>query len=374
MIIEDLMKKLVIIFFMLILFSSCSRNDQILIGHISPLTGENARWGIWERDGIELAVEQINQGGGINGRTIRVIHEDSQGDPKVAISALQKLINQDVQAVIGATLSGTTLACAPIAEENKVVLMTPSAQSPKISAAGEYIFRIFASNVVEGTKIVELSSKFDIEKAGILYANTEYGVGLYSVVSQQLENKGVSVTVGQAYNPDNKDYRSQLSKIKEVNCDAIFLFGFPKDMANILRQMKELGINSLIFAPNSFEEQEIIDLSQGAAEGVYYAYPVLDSLKRAKEIMQSFSDKYGDRMNYYNGVGYDATMIFINALKESLKQYDEVRGEYIKNVLYKMKEYNGVTGPISFDSNGDVKDRKMEFRRVQNGKFIRIEN
>lgn len=349
-----------------------NKNNIIKIGHISPLTGENARWGKWEKDGIDLAVDQINSNGGIDGNKIEVIHEDDQGDPKIAVTIMQKFINQGIQAVIGPSLSGAVLACAPLANNNRVVSLTPSAQSPKITYAGDYIFRIFASNSVEGPKLFQLAMSMNVKRVAILYANIEYGVGLYSVIKEEIIKNNITLLTAEAYDANSTDFRSQLVKIKNAEPDGIFLLGFPSDMAVILRQMKELNVPGLKFAPNSFEEEEIIDNSQGGAEGVYYVYPILSDSSNAKIIREQFEQRYKKEMNYYNGVGYDAVKVFEIAIKKVIGKYKgEISGENIKDELYRIN-YAGVSGPISFDSNGDIKDRPMEFRVVRNGTFTKI--
>jgi len=252
--------------------------EDIKIGHIAPLTGDAAIWGNWESDGIELAVEEINKAGGIVGKKVRVIHEDDRGDPKTCVSAIQKLIEvEKIKVIIGSSLSSTTLACAPIAEKNKVILLSPSAQSPKISEAGDYIFRIFASSTIEGKHLAVLADKFGIKSAAILYLNNDYGVGLRSVISKDLAAKKIPLLADEAYDAEMKDFKAQLGKIRGASAEALFLLGYPTDMGTVLRQIKELRLRLKIFAPNSFEAEEITKIAGDAAEGVVYVYPVLPS-------------------------------------------------------------------------------------------------
>ncbi|MEM3112750.1 MAG: ABC transporter substrate-binding protein [Candidatus Anstonellales archaeon] len=347
---------------------------EIVIGHIAPLTGDAAVWGKWEVEGIDLAVEEINAKGGLAGRKLRVIHEDDKADPKTAVSALQKLITTDkVKVVIGATLSSTTLACAPIAEQNKVVLLSPSAQSPKITEAGDYIFRIFASSTVEGKHLSNLAEKFNIKSAAILYLNNDYGVGLRNVIKEKLIEKKISVLSEQGYDAETKDFKTQISKIKTVLPDALYLLGYPTDMGTVLRQIREIGFKTRIFAPNSFEGEEIIKIAKEGAEGVIYVYPILSNVEAANAIKKRFFEKYKKEMNVYNGMGYDAVNIISLAIEKSIKDKGEVNGEAVKNSLYAIKDFPGITGPITFDKNGDVMDRPMEARVVKNGRFEKLE-
>ena len=146
-----------------------TKAETIKIGHIAPLTGDAAIYGEWETQGIDLAVAEINAKGGINGNQLTVIHEDDQLDPTSATNALNKLITVDkVPAVIGETSSTGTLALAPIAERNKVVLLSDGAASIKVSGSGEYIFRIYPSNALEAQKLVEIASSLNLTDGAIL--------------------------------------------------------------------------------------------------------------------------------------------------------------------------------------------------------------
>jgi branched-chain amino acid transport system substrate-binding protein len=338
----------------------------IKVGHLASLTGDAALWGNWEKEGIDLAVEEINERGGIDGRKLIVIHEDDKADPKTGVSAFQKLIDVDkVPVVIGATTSSVTLACAPIAEKRHVVLITPSAQSPKISEAGDYIFRVFASSTVEGNKLADLAKRFSLNRVAILYVNNAYGFGLSAVIKQRMLQEGRQVVANEAYSDEAKNFRTQLAKIKAAKPQALYLLGYPRDMALILKQMKEMNLTMRVFAPNSFEADEILKWAGNAAEGVIYVYPVLPDSRKLQAVRQRFKAKYGKEMNVYNGMGYDTMHIVALAMQKG-----GLTGEGIKNALYTIKDYPGVTGPITFDANGDVMDRPMVTRIVKNGRFV----
>ena len=371
------LKNLLLFGLIFLFIASCGKKEEnvIKIGHIAPLTGDAAQWGKWEVEGITLAVGEINQNGGIFGRRLEIIHEDDKASPQVAVSIIQKFINiNKMRAVIGATLSSTTLACAPIAEKNKVVLLSPSAQSPKISEAGDFIFRLFVSSTVEGKYLADLADHYNIRTVGILYINNDYGLGLKNEIATQLSGKNTLITATERYDAETKNFRAQINNIKRANVDAIYLLGYPLDMATALIQIKELGVKSIIFAPDSFEAEEIITIAKSAAEGVIYVYPILLDVDYGKNIRQKFYDKYNIEMNIYNAMGYDAVKILAYSIEQVLAEDKIFNGELIKEQLYRIKDFKGITGLITFDGNGDVKDRPMEIRVVKNGKFIILTN
>ena len=216
------------------------------IGVILPLSGDGAAYGKKERDGIALAVEETNAALAATGRKIEAIYEDSKGLPAPAASAIQKLINIDkVPVVIGDAFSSPTLAMVPIADRNKVVIVSPSASSPKLSGASRYFFRVWPSDMAEASIMAEVAiKKLGFNSFAVLYGNNEYGLGLKDVFSAKVKEMGKKVLAVEAYNEGDMDFRAQLAKIKDVAPEAIYLGGYYKEFAKILKQAKELGIDA----------------------------------------------------------------------------------------------------------------------------------
>jgi len=341
------------------------------MGHIGPLTGETAIYGNWEKEGIELALSDLSSAD--SSLKLNVIHEDDKGEPTLAVSAIQKLISSDhTPYIIGATLSSTTLACAPIAEKNKVVLITPSAQSPKISEAGDYTFMLFVSSSIEGKYLANLADSFHLKSVAMITVNNDYGMGLQKVLETEMSHRNIKILNEESFESNNKDFRTQLTKIKQSKPDGIFMLAYPTDIANILLQIQGLGIKSHLLAPDAFEADEIIKTAGSAAEGVVYVYPILPNQELTKSVSEAFKSKYGKDMNVYNATGYDAVKIAYTIIKKLRGEGKSVTGENIKNELYKLKDFPGVSGPITFDKNGDVTERPMENRVVKDGKFQKL--
>jgi branched-chain amino acid transport system substrate-binding protein len=174
-----------------------TQSDEIKIGAILPLTGEAAEYGEDAKLGIDLAVEEINAAGGINGKMIQVVYEDSQATPSQGVAAIQKLITVDkVPVIIGAMASSVTLAIAPIAEENKVVLLSPASTAPQITEAGDYIFRNEVSDAYGGKAQAELTwDELGIKNVAILCINNDYGVGTADTFKKNFGTSFYSGTV-----------------------------------------------------------------------------------------------------------------------------------------------------------------------------------
>lgn len=218
--------------------------EEIKIGVVLPLTGDGAAYGQKEKNGITLAINETTRAGGIRGKRIKAIYEDSQAIPALAVSAIQRLISaENVQAVIGDAFSSPTLAMVPIANQSKVILVSPTASSPALSGSSEYFFRVWPSDVAEGRVIAEVAvNRMKLKTFAVLSGNNDYAKGLKEVFIPTIKSLGSNVTITEMYNDGDSDFRAQLSKIKEASPDALYMVGYYKDFGKILIQAKEIGL------------------------------------------------------------------------------------------------------------------------------------
>jgi len=215
----------------------CEKKEEIKIGVMTPLTGESAKYGQDIKRGYDLATEEINEKGGIQGKKLLLIYEDDEGKPDKAVSAAQKLIQRDkVSVILGALWSSPTLAVAPIAEKNKVVLLSSGSSSPKITDAGDYIFRNEISEAYGAKESAKLYFNAGFKKIATIYINNDYGIGVRDITKEIYEQLGGVVTTSEAFEQDEKDFRTQLLKIKETNPEAILIVSY-KEAILILKQM-----------------------------------------------------------------------------------------------------------------------------------------
>jgi len=353
-----------------LIWVSCQKKIKekvVKIGAVLVLTGPDAKAGQSAKQGIEMAVEEINASGGVKSRKIKVIYEDDGGEPQKSVSAVQKLINVDkVLAILGPMWSSCVLAVAPIVESKGVVILSPTASSPKITYAGDYIFRNTYSDAIEGAKTAEFASKeLKYGKAGILFINNDYGVGLKDAFKRKFEELGGKIVIDEGYDPKTTDFRTILVKVKERSPEVIYIAGY-SEMGQLLRQMRETGIKIPVLSCIMFEISDIAKVAGKAAEGVIYAYPSYDPEKGNEitlKFAKKFKEKYGTLPDPEAAFSYDAVKILALAMEKG-----GFTSEDIKNALYKIKGYNGITGKTSFDENGDV-IKPVGFKRVHNGKY-----
>ena len=368
------MKRIVLILLLVVFVFSCNQlrkeNNEIKIGVILPLTGDAASYGESMKNGLEVALSELNQDD-FKSNQIKLIYEDSEAKAAKAVSAINKLINADkVIAVIGPLTSSEVLSVAPIAEKAKIVLISPTASSPTITNAGDYIFRNLTSDIYDGIAIAQYASnKLNYKKIAIAYLNNDFGIGLREAFKREANNLGMTITQEQAFKQDAIDFKTQVVLIKKSESDALFIVG-GKEMGRFLKQASELKMNLPILSVGVFEDPDIIKLAGEAVEDAYYTFRTYDPNSENEEIknfVNSYKSKFSKEPDLYASLSYDALNILAFAL---LKQNE--KNSNLKEELYKIKDFPGVTGMTTIDANGDV-NKPMGIKTVKNGEFIWIE-
>ena len=352
-------------------FLSCAKKEvkYIKIGVVVFLTGDAAQYGKWVKNGLEIAKEEINQGGGINGEQIKLIYEDDQTSSKMAVSAINKLINVDkVPVIIGGVTSSSFLAMAPIAELKKVVLFSPCSSSPDITKTGDYIFRNWPSDTFEGKSMAEFAYKrLGVRTCSILAINNDYGVGVKNVFQKELGALGGKILSDETFDQGKTDFRNQILKLKNLNPQTIYMPGHAREVAHIIKQMKELNFNSIILGSVTFESPEIFEIAGSSAEGAFYTAPSFDP-NSEDTLVRSFQERYyklyGEKAEVFAAHAYDALKLIVFSIEKGGYVSDG-----IKNALYSIKNYPGVSGMTSFDENGDV-NKPSIIKTVKGNKFV----
>ncbi|MCD4818059.1 MAG: penicillin-binding protein activator [Candidatus Cloacimonetes bacterium] len=348
------------------------KNKQYIIGSIMPLSGDVATYGVAIKQGIELAIEQINYNGGINNKLISVIYEDSKAEPKEGVTVFEKLISvNNVDIIIGAVASSVTLAIAPIAEKSQTILFSAASSSPKISNAGDFIFRNYPSDDLEGKIVAEYAYDNGYVNAAILTINNDYGIGLNTVFEKEYIELGGKITLNDKYNEGETNFFPILTKIQENEPQCIFIVGYGKDLGLLVKQAINLGIKSQFFSTVNFYDERSITSGGTAVEGVIFSSPVFDSESENENILKfvkTFKSKFGKKPDVWSAHSYDATLIIADAISRT----GNFNVNEIKNEIYLIKNFNGVSGLTTFDKNGDVM-KEAKFLTVKKGKFIPLE-
>lgn len=351
------MKKHYLIFVsvIILLIAGCGSSEKNKIGVMLPTSGDVAEYGKGALGGVELAHKLIDVD------NIELVLEDSQCDGKAAVNSINKLISvENVVAIIGELCSSATLAAAPVAEENHVVLISPASTSPKITEAGDYIFRTIPTDARQGVFAAELINDEGYRKLATLYPNEDYGKGFSEVIEKSFIEMGGKVVRSESFERGSTDVRSQLTKIKKANPEVLFLISNSPDAAiAALRQIKELGITAAIYGSEGLKADSIAQAD--GAEGL-----VITSVNPGStEFSDNHNAEFGRDPGPFAAQGYDAYMALAKAIEDGA-----TTGEEIKNKLYEMS-FTGVTGEIEFDENGDV-GGSYDIYKVIDGQFEKL--
>jgi branched-chain amino acid transport system substrate-binding protein len=344
--------------------------EVVSIGAVLPLTGDVATYGTDSRDGINLAVDRANAAQ--SRYRFQVVYEDSKGDPKTAVTALQKLLAvNSPPAVIGENISSSTLAMVPVIDSAKVVLISPSASAPKLSGASRYFFRVYPSDDAEGAFVAAaIAAAGPGAKVCILYMNNDFGLGLKEVFEKQGPARGLKVLDAIGYDKTQTDFRTILARVKEKAPDAVYLAGYYQDGGQILKQAKELGLAAAFWGATTHENPQLLSIAGDAAEG--FRYPVSTGFNEksdtqaVKEFVAAFKAKYAKDPGLVSALGYDCARLVIDGVLKNGRSAEDIRA-----FIAAAKDYPGAAGQMTFDEQGDV-HKPIMLKMVKNGAFVPV--
>ncbi|MFH1900218.1 MAG: ABC transporter substrate-binding protein [Patescibacteria group bacterium] len=339
--------------------------EVIKIGAILPLTGKGASQGAEMQNGIRLAEEKINSAEKI----VEIIYEDEKCDPKEAVSAYQALRLKEVKFIIGAACSPSTLAIAPLAEKDKVVLITPGSSADDISQAGDFIFRNQVLVSQKEKKLADITVKKFNSLATIYDQTNDARILGEKVVVDIFRTSGKNVLAREGFGKNAVDFKTEIQKIKQKNPEVIFISAQTSQVTTILKQMKELKISSQVILEEGVATDPVfLEVAGNLADGIIFSGTDF-SRKINPEFWDLYNNKFGKNPNIYAGQSYDCLMILANIIKEKCKTGDSV---CVKDELYKVKNYPGVSGLTTFDENGDV-IKPIVIKVIKNGQFVPYE-
>jgi branched-chain amino acid transport system substrate-binding protein len=342
--------------------TTSAQKKKIKIGALVMQTGDLAQYGANTEQGIKLALDKIKKEDKVE---IEMVYEDTKCDAKSGATAANKLVNSDkVDMIIAFECSGPTFSAAPIAQQNKTVLLSAIATAPNLGKTGEYIYRISPSDEYQGKDLANAVKKNNFTKVAFFYLNNTFGQGVNKVFQ---DNFNGEIVATEAIATEAIELKTQLIKIKNKNPEAIVMVGFEKEFLMLFKQMKELGVKATIFGTEGFKDEKVLAKVGSLAEGSFvtsYSAPS-SSLRATWE--SEMKTKYGSAPGAYADFSYDAMMI----VGEVAKNIKTVSSDNIKDEL-KSLNYNGVTGLTRFDSNREVMDKTFTLYQVKNGKFVEV--
>ena len=339
--------------------------EPIKIGFIGPLTGDASSIGTVNRAGVELAVEEVNKAGGVNGRPLEMIYEDGQCNAKAAVSAANKLINVDkVPVIIGGLCSTETAAFGPTAMQNKVIAFAYGSSAPKLNELGKYFFRSYPSDAFQGKFGAEYAyNDLGAKKVAVLYHISDYGTGIKDVFEQRFKELGGEIVVEEGAPQESRDYRTALSKIKNSNPDLIYMPTYPDGAIVAVKQAQELGIKTKLLGADAWDDPNLQKEVSGRGDLVFTAVVNLSPEDFKAKVLAKTG---GDQVPLGTPNAYDNVKIIAQVMKKVGLDTDKIQEE-----LHKIK-YDGISGHIEFYANGDLAVANYVVKRIENGKSAEI--
>lgn len=345
----------VLAFVILGLGVSCGKKanpNEILIGEFGSMTGSQATFGISTANGIELAMEEINAASGINGKTLRVITVDDQGKPDEAVVGVTKLITRDqVRVILGEVASSLSLAAAPICQEHKVPMISPSSTATQVTQQGDYIFRVCFIDPFQGRVMADFAMQQLSAKTAAVFRDqkSDYSMGLANAFIARFKEKGGTIVSDQSYVAGDIDFKSQLTNMREKKPDVIFVPGYYTEVGLMAKQARELGLKQSLLGGDGWDSSKLYEIGGKALDDCYFSshYSADSTDPKVQGFVKKFQAKYGQVPDALATLGYDA----MGVLAAAMRTAKSLNGADIRDAIAATKNYPGVTGSISIDAD-----------------------
>ena len=348
--------------------------EPIKIGIFASLTGREASFGQTNSRGAAFAIEELNAAGGVLGRPLELIPEDTRSQQGEAATAVKKLLARDkVVAVVSGTGSSAALEAAPLCQAAGVPLVAATATNPRVTEAGDYVFRACFIDPFQGTVLAKfVGGTLKLRRVAILTSvSNAYSVGLTRYFKEQFAGAGGAIVAEQKYSEGDKDFRAQLTAIKAAGADAIFASGNYGESALICLQARQLGLTVPLFGGDTWDSPALVEIGGRAVEGSYFpGHFSPDSADPAvRGFVQRFRTRWGKSPDSGTSLGYDAVMLLADAIRRA----GSTDSAKIRDALAATKDFAGVTGRITLDAQRNASKSAVIFT-VKDGKFVYVES
>ncbi len=347
-----------------------TNQNEILIGAYLSLTGTTATFGTSTLHGVEMAVNEINAAGGVMGKKIHLIVADTQSKPEEAALAATKLITRDnVRALLGEIASSRSLAAAPIAQENKIPMVSPGSTNPEVTRKGDYIFRVCYIDPFQG----EVIARFVYESLGsrrvavIKDVKNDYSIGLAEFFAQTFTKLGGQVVGEQAYSEGDTDFRAQLTAIKGLNPEAVVVPGYYQESALLVKQARELNMNMPFLGGDGWDSNKLLEVGGDAMEGTFFTnhYAADDTSAIVQDFVKTYRQLYeGETPDAMAVLGYDAARILFDAIERAGSDDPTM----IRDALAVTENFEGVSGRTTIDEERNARKASV-IVKIENGQF-----
>ncbi len=339
-------------------FAGCGSKesgDTIKVGANFELTGNVANYGNATIEGLQLAIDEANEAGGINGKKIELVSVDDKSEAAESINAATKLISDDdVKVIVGPATTGLVLAETQTATDAKVPIIAPCATSPEATVENgkvkPYVFRSCFIDPQQGEVMATFAAKELKAKTAVIYVDnsSDYSKNLGKVFKEKFEAAGGKVVMEEAFLQKDQDFKATLTKLKTANADVMFVPAYYEEVGKIVKQAREMGINSAILGTDGWDDTKVVDIAGAdALNNTFFSTHYSEKDAEVQGFIEAYKKKYNHAPNVFAALGYDAGKMLVDALKRA----GSSDTEKIREALEATKDLKVGTGTISMDKN-----------------------
>ena len=327
--------------------------EEIVVGSNFELTGNVAQYGTNAAKGFKLAIKEINDAGGIDGKKIKIVEADNKSDSAEAVNAATKLISDDnVVALVGPAVTANVIAESQVAADNKVSVIAPAATNPDVTvengAVKPFIFRSCFIDPQQGEVMAEFSAKDLNAKTAVLYldSSSDYSKSLGKVFKEKFESLGGQVVMEEAFLAKDQDFKAALTKIQTANAEVIFVPAYYEEVGKIVKQARELGINAVILGTDGWDDSKVVDIAgKDALNNTFFCTHYFEGDADVQEFLNAYKGEYKEDPNVFAALGYDSGKMLIDAIKRGGTDSEKIRDN-----IETIKDLKVGTGTITMDA------------------------
>lgn len=346
--------------------------NTIVVGEVAALTGGTATFGQSSHNGTQMAIDEVNAAGGVLGKQIKLVTEDDQSKQGEAGIVAKKLVSREkVVALLGEVASGRSLEMAPIAQKAGIPMISPASTNPKVTETGDFIFRVCFIDPFQGTVMAKFALARGWKKVAVMTDVTQdYSVGLSQFFKEYFTKNGGMIVGEQSYSSGDKDFKAQLTSIKQGAPDAILSSGYYNEVGLIATQARELGIEAPLLGGDGWDSPSLVQVAGKAIEGSFFSnhFSNEDTSPRIQEFVTKYKAKHGSVPDAMAALGYDSAMILVDAIKRA----GTTEGKALRDAIAATKDFDGITGKITLDEKRDA-NKPAVVLTIKDGKFVYVE-
>jgi branched-chain amino acid transport system substrate-binding protein len=342
--------------------------SEFVIGHYGSLTGNTAHFGQDTDKAIRLAVDEVNTGGGLLGKKVKLVTLDDRGDSAEAANAVSRLIDvEKAQAILGEVASSLSLAGGRVAQRRQVPMISPSSTNPKVTQVGDYIFRVCFLDPFQGKVMADFArDHLKLDHVAILKdVKNDYSIGLADAFRAAFTARGGQIAAEQSYSAGDTDFSAQVTAIKATNAQALYVPGYYAEVGAIARTAQRLGLKVPLMGGDGWDAPDLFTIGGDALEGSFFSNHFAPDVAsaRSQKFVSDFKAKYGQEPSGLGALGYDAAAVLFDAVKRSGK----TDPKSIRDALAQTKSFEGVSGMITINDNRDA-DKSAVILEIAGGK------